>query len=56
MRIHICAAVQNGRATGVTVRTEPGDRSVGRCIARAVRGLAFPSHPRLDVARTTFEP
>jgi hypothetical protein len=56
MRIRICAAVQLGRAVGVTVRTEPADRSVGRCIARAVRGLAFPSHPRLDVATTSFEP
>ena len=56
MRIRICAAVQLGRAVGVTVRTEPADRAVGRCIAQAVRGLAFPSHPRLDVATTTFEP
>ena len=56
MQIQICVAVQHGRAVGVTVRTAPADRAVGRCIAQAVRGLSFPSHPRLDVARTTFEP
>ena len=56
MRVQICVAVQHGRAVGVTVRTAPADRAIGRCIAQAVRGLSFPSHPRLDVARTTFEP
>ena len=56
MRIQICVAVQHGRAVGVTVRTAPADRAVGRCIAQAVRRLSFPSHSRLDVARTTFEP
>ena len=53
--VHICAAVQNGRAVGVTVRTKPSDRGLERCVAAAVRGLAFPSHPRMDVTRTTFE-
>jgi hypothetical protein len=56
MRIQICVAVQNGSAVGVTVRTTPADRGIGRCIAQAVRSLSFPSHPRLDVVRTTFEP
>lgn len=53
--IHICAAVQDGRAVGVTVTSTPRDRAVERCVAGAVRGLAFPSHPRMDVTRTTFE-
>ena len=53
--IHICAAVQNGRAVGVTVRTAPGSKKLSRCIAAGVRGLSFPSHPRMDVTRTTFE-
>jgi hypothetical protein len=52
--INICAAVQHGRAVGVTVTTTPASRAHGRCVANAVRGLAFPSHPRLDVTRTTF--
>lgn len=55
MRVHICAAVQNGVAVGVTVTTDPGSARVASCIAGAVRGLSFPSHPRMDVTRTTFE-
>lgn len=52
--VNICAAVQNGRAVGVTVSTRPSNPSVNSCVAGAVRGLSFPSHPRLDVSRTTF--
>lgn len=54
-RVDVCAAVQNGRALGVTVRLTPRSPSAERCVARAVRRLAFPAHPRLDVARTRFE-
>lgn len=53
--VHICAAVQNGRAVGVTVTTTPRSGKLERCVASAVRGLGFPSHPRMDVTRTTFE-
>ena len=53
--IRICAAVQHGRAVGVTVSTNPPSGAVQRCIANAVRGLAFPSHPRMDVTTTVFE-
>ncbi len=52
--LNICAAVQNGRAVGVTVSTKPRNAGVNRCVSSAVRGLSFPSHPRLDVTRTTF--
>lgn len=52
--VNVCAAVQNGRAVGVTVTTSPSNPGLNSCIAGAVRGLPFPSHPRLDVARTTF--
>jgi eukaryotic-like serine/threonine-protein kinase len=55
MRVSICAAVQNGRAVGVTVTTSPNNPGVGSCVAGQVRGMSFPSHPRLDVTRTTFE-
>jgi hypothetical protein len=55
MKVDICAAVQRGRAVGVTVVTRPANGRVQGCIARAVRGLRFPSHPKLDVARTRFE-
>jgi hypothetical protein len=53
--IRICAAVQKGRAVGVTVSTVPASASQQRCIANAVRGLSFPSHPRMDVTTTVFE-
>jgi hypothetical protein len=54
MTVNICAAVQNGRAVGVTVTTSPPNKGISSCISGAVRGLPFPSHPRLDVTNTTF--
>lgn len=54
MGINICAAVQNGRAVGVTVSTKPRDPRIQSCIAAGVRGLSFPSNPKLDVSRTSF--
>jgi hypothetical protein len=54
MKISICAAVQNGRAVGVTVTTDPVNKGISSCVAGAVRGLSFPSHPRLDVTTTVF--
>ncbi len=54
MSINICAAIQNGRAVGVTVTTNPKNPGVSGCIAAAVRGLSFPSNPKLDVTRTAF--
>jgi hypothetical protein len=52
--LNICAAVQNGRAVGVSVTARPRNPGIERCVASAVRGLNFPSHPKLDVTRTTF--
>jgi hypothetical protein len=54
MSVNVCAAVQNGRAVGVTVTTNPASPGIASCVAGQVRALPFPSHPRLDVARTTF--
>jgi hypothetical protein len=54
MSLTICAAIQNGRAVGVTVTTNPKDGKVASCVAGAVRGLSFPAHPRLDVTTTSF--
>jgi hypothetical protein len=54
MSINICAAVQNGKAVGVTVTTSPSNPRVASCINASVRRLNFPSHPKLDVTRTTF--
>lgn len=54
MSLSICAAVQNGRAVGVTVTTNPRNPGIASCVSGAVRGLSFPSHPKLDVTRTNF--
>jgi hypothetical protein len=52
--VDVCVAVQMGRAVGVTVRTRPKNAAAERCIASHVRGISFPSHPKLDVTRTSF--
>jgi hypothetical protein len=54
MTVNICAAIQNGRAVGVTVVTKPPNRGVASCIASRIRSMSFPSHPALDVTRTVF--
>jgi hypothetical protein len=54
MQINICAAVQNGRAVGVSVNVKPNNAGIASCIAGGVRGLSFPSRPNLDVTRTAF--
>lgn len=56
MAVNICAAVQNGRAVGVSVSTNPSNPGIANCIAAQIRGISFPIHPRLDVTRTTFAP
>lgn len=55
MTVNICAAIQNGRAVGVTVTTDPPNPGIASCIAGRVRGMGFPSHPALDVTRTVFK-
>lgn len=54
MGVKVCAAIQNGRAVGVTVTTTPRNPGVQSCISSRVRGMSFPSHPKLDITRTTF--
>jgi len=54
MAVSVCAAVQNGRAVGVSVSTKPSNPGISRCISSQVRGMGFPAHPRMDVARTSF--
>jgi hypothetical protein len=55
-RLEVCVAVREGRAVGVTVHSTPWRADIERCVAAAARGLTFPSHPRMDVTRTTFAP
>lgn len=52
--VFICAAIRNGVAEGVTVRTHPPSVEVADCVAQQVRRLAFPVKPELDITRTTF--
>ncbi len=56
MTVKVCVAVQNGKAVGLTVATEPESSDVASCVRSEVAALEFPSHPKLDVARTTFSP
>lgn len=54
MGVKVCAAIQNGRAVGVTVSTTPSNPGIAGCISGQVRAMSFPSHPKLDVTRTSF--
>ena len=53
--VSVCAAIKEGRAVGVTVALRPSSPDAERCVAGRVRALGYPSHPKLDVARTTFK-
>jgi len=55
-RVEICAAIIDGVAKGVTVTIDPGSEEQASCVANAIRRIAFPSHPLVDVARSAFEP
>ena len=55
-RVEICAAIIDGVAKGVTVTIDPGSQDQASCVANAVRRIAFPSHPLVEVARSAFEP
>lgn len=52
--VSVCAAIQNGRAVGVTVTTRPSNPRLNSCLSSKVRGMSFPSHPKLDITRTSF--
>lgn len=56
MALDLCVAVQGGRAVGVTVKTTPADETIEACVATQLRALEFPSAPRMDVAKTHFDP
>jgi len=53
-KVSVCAAVQNGRAVGVTVTMNPRNPQLEGCVAGRIRGMPFPSNPKLDIARTNF--
>jgi hypothetical protein len=53
-RVRICAAVQNGRAVGVTVLLDPPSPTLEICVAGRVRQLAFPSSAKMDFVNVNF--
>ena len=53
-RVHVCAAVKDGKAIGVTVATDPGAPELETCVAAKVRTLEFPAGATLRVVRTQF--
>ena len=52
--IRICAAIREGAAVGVTVSLAPAASETEICLAKQVRGLAFPSHPKMDFVIVQF--
>lgn len=55
-KVVVCVAVQNGKAVGATVSSEPNSDEINRCVRNEVAVLEYPSHPKMDLAKTTFAP
>lgn len=54
MGVTVKVAIKNGRAVGVSVVTHPPSSDVAGCVDRHVRGLSWPSSPKLDSFVTTY--
>jgi len=54
MKVTIKVAVKLGKAVGVTIVTDPPNRGVASCLDRLVRGLRWPSNPKLDSFTTRY--
>lgn len=54
MKVTVKVAVKNGRAVGVSVYPNPANPGVASCIDRHVRGLSWPSHPKMDSLTTNY--
>jgi len=54
MKVTVKVAVKWGKAVGVTVTTHPHSDTVASCVDRVVRGLAWPSSPKLDSFTTQY--
>jgi hypothetical protein len=50
--VHV--AIKLGRAVGVTVTTNPPNKTVAACVDKLVRKLAWPSSPKLDSFTTRY--
>jgi hypothetical protein len=54
MKVTVRVAVKLGRAVGVTVDTNPPNPGVATCLDHSVRGLTWPSNPKLDTFTTRY--
>ena len=54
MTVTVKVAIKNGRAVGVSVYPNPADARVASCIDHAIRGLSWPSNPKMDSLTTTY--
>jgi hypothetical protein len=54
MKVTVRVAIKNGRAVGVSVYPNPPDARVASCIAGHVRGLSWPSNPKMDSFTTNY--
>jgi len=54
MTVTVKVAIKNGRAVGVSVYSNPADARVASCIDHAVRGLSWPSNPKMDSLTTSY--
>ncbi len=50
--VHV--AVKLGKAVGVTIDTNPPNKTVAACVDKLVRKLAWPSNPKLDSFTTRY--
>jgi hypothetical protein len=53
-QVRICVAVKDGVAVGVTVGLTPSNPEIELCVAKQVRGLSFPSNPKMDFVQVRF--
>ncbi|MGH7285779.1 MAG: hypothetical protein ACRELY_30030 [Polyangiaceae bacterium] len=54
MKVEVRVAIKLGRAIGVTVVTNPPNQGVTSCIDHAVRGMGWPSSPKMDSFKTNY--
>jgi eukaryotic-like serine/threonine-protein kinase len=54
VKVSVCAAVKQGQVVGVTVAMLPPNPELETCVAKEIRGLTFPSNPKMDIVKTEF--
>ncbi|MEO7110214.1 MAG: hypothetical protein ABI183_07250, partial [Polyangiaceae bacterium] len=54
MKVKVQVAIKSGHAVGVTVSTTPPNTGVSSCIDHAVRGMGWPSSPKMDSFTTSY--